>query len=360
MRHAKDLRDRNRQNKLIAALILFAVFVSGNQLIFFMMFDLLFVCMILRTLYGGFRKREKVLLIAGYAALWIFQQAFAVAVVFDPELGLVGKWALRAVGTLTLLLPLLVERFVTANKNARFYLPSVEEVGAISFSTLEEKQERLLQLLSDVERTAKKLSPENLQAVLGDSFRHSSVSYINQGSLTEAWFREAGDSLEDPYLYIVVSDTGSAAGEIIGSVTRKVYNHASLSFDRELKTILSYNGGENLYPPGLNPELVTYFRKKPEASVLVYRLPCTREQKERVLKTVERINREGSAYNMMGLVTKQSYKPNIMFCSQFVYRMLMTADLTYFDKPAGEVRPTDFVELDYYRKLEFVREIRFR
>lgn len=172
--------------------------------------------------------------------------------------------------------------------------------------------------------------------------------------------RENQAALAEPWLYIVISDTGSAASEIIGSLTRKVYNHASLSFDRDLKTTLNYNGGANLYPPGLNPEMVAHFHLKPDASVLVYRLAASREQKQQVLDTVARINREGSAYNMMELVTKYSYKPNIMFCSQFVYRMLQEAGLAYFEKRPGEVRPTDFVELDYYRKLEFLEEITFR
>ena len=79
-----------------------------------------------------------------------------------------------------------------------------------------------------------------------------------------------------------------------------------------------------------------------------------------MLEAVRRIDREGSAYNTMGLVTKHSYKPNIMFCSQFVYRMLQEAGLTYFHKRPGEVRPTDFIELDYHRKLEFLEEITFR
>lgn len=106
--------------------------------------------------------------------------------------------------------------------------------------------------------------------------------------------------------------------------------------------------------------MVAHFHLKPDVSVLVYRLFAGRRRKERVLETVRRINREGSAYNMLGLVTKWSYKPNIIFCSQFVYRMLQEAGLQYFDKCPGEVRPTDLVELDYRRKLEFVEEITFR
>ena len=49
----------------------------------------------------------------------------------------------------------------------------------------------------------------------------------------------------------------------------------------------------------------------------------------------------------------------MMFCSQFVYRMLQIGEVAYFQKQPGEVRPTDFVELDYRRQLEFVQEIQF-
>jgi hypothetical protein len=165
--------------------------------------------------------------------------------------------------------------------------------------------------------------------------------------------------LDDPWLYIVVSRTGSPASEIISVFTQKQYNHASLSFDRELKTIVSYNGGDRVYPPGLNGEMLEFFRKKPDSSILVYRIACDRLQKERVLEKVEEINRDGSAYNMLGLVLKYSHKPNIMFCSQFVYRMLELSGLAYFERKSGSVKPTDFIEQDYYRKLMFDYEIKF-
>ena len=185
---------------------------------------------------------------------------------------------------------LFVERFITANKNARFYLPSLEEAEAISFAELREQEDHLRTALEEVEQTAQKLTPENLAKALTGSQGHSSTSYVNRGSLTEDYFRDAEAALAEPWLYIVISDTGTAASEIIGSVTRKVYNHASLSFDRELKTTLSYNGGANLYPPGLNPEMVAHFHQKPDASVLVYRIAANREQKQRVLDAVARIN----------------------------------------------------------------------
>ena len=188
--------------------------------------------------------------------------------------------------------------------------------------------------------------------------RHDSFKYINDGSLTEEYFTQAESSLYDKNLYIVLSDTGSPASGIISIFTGKPYNHVSISFDRELKTIISYNGGEKLYPPGLNREMLDFFNKKEDASILIYRLGITSQKKQLLIGKIREINEEGSAYNMMGLVTKYSHKPNILFCSQFVYKMLKHAGIEYFEKKDGEVRPTDFVELDYHRKLEYVSEIR--
>jgi hypothetical protein len=141
--------------------------------------------------------------------------------------------------------------------------------------------------------------------------------------------------------------------------TRKQYNHASLSFDKELKTIISYNGGENIYPPGLNMEMVKYFNKKQDASIIVYSLPISVEKKEMVIKKIKEINTEGNAYNLFGLVLKFSFKSNIMFCSQFVYKMLKDAGLNYFEKEEGKIRPTDLIELDYNRKLNYEYKIKF-
>ena len=360
MRQNSDVPSRERENQAVLLIFLLAVYLSGNLLIFCALYITAAVYMVLRTLYAGFRKREKVMLCTAYGVLLALQLVYAKSVVFVPGRPPVQHWLLRLPGVLAMALPLFVERFITANKNARFYLPSLEEVQAISFAELRENQEKLRRAMEDAETTARKLTPENLGKALTGSHGHSSITYVNHGSLTDAYFREAEAALSDPFLYIVISDTGSTASEIIGSVTQKVYNHASLSFDRGLKTTLSCNGGANLYPPGLNPEMVAHFHLKPDASVLVYRLFAGRRRKERVLETVRRINREGSAYNMLGLVTKWSYKPNIIFCSQFVYRMLQEAGLQYFDKCPGEVRPTDLVELDYRRKLEFVEEITFR
>jgi hypothetical protein len=130
-----------------------------------------------------------------------------------------------------------------------------------------------------------------------------------------------------------------------------------LSFDKDLHTIISYNGGERVYPPGLNLEMIQFFNKKKDAAIMVYALPVTYEKKKALIDKIKSINVEGNAYNLLGLVFKFSAKPNIMFCSQFVYNMLKYVDMAYFVK--HDIKPTDLVELDYYRKLKYAYEIKF-
>ena len=203
------------------------------------------------------------------------------------------------------------------------------------------------------------LNPDKLAEIAKDIPRHSYTKYLNRNTLSEAFFQECEESLKDEHLYVVISSTGSSASELISVFTRKEYNHVSLSFDRELKTVLSYNGGGSLYPPGLNREQLEYFRKKDDASILVYRLDAPIEKKRLVLEKIREINQNGSAYNLVGLVTKVSVRPNIMFCSQFVYSILRCAGLVYFTERDGLVKPSDLIERDYYRKLEFCYEIKF-
>lgn len=193
--------------------------------------------------------------------------------------------------------------------------------------------------------------------IIIDLPRHSSFRYICKGTLTPDYFAAAHDSFDDPYVYIVISRTGSAASEIISKCTRNQHTHVSLSFDVHLNTLISYNGGEGVNPPGLNMEKMEYLNKKPRSSVIVYRLAATQVQKGLILEKIREINEQGSAYNVIGLALKFSFKPNILFCSQFVYKMLKHANLDYFARNDVEVRPSDFIDLDEHQKLHFVYEI---
>jgi hypothetical protein len=186
------------------------------------------------------------------------------------------------------------------------------------------------------------LSPGDIYALLRDLPRHNSFAYVTRGALPAGYFEAARESLKDPYLYIVLSDTGSPAGRIIGFFTGAAYNHVSLSFDPALNTLVSYNGGNGVSGPGLNRETPGDLNRKPGASLVLFRLRIGPERKRALIGRVAAINREGSSYNLLGLVTKSSRLPNIMFCSQFVYTLLEEAGAAYFYKKRGAVRPMDF------------------
>jgi hypothetical protein len=188
-----------------------------------------------------------------------------------------------------------------------------------------------------------RLSPGDIGALLAELPRHNSSRYITRHSLGEGYFRAAYGALEDPHVYIILSDTGSPASRVIRLFTGDVYNHVSLSFDPAMETLASYNGGGGLSSPGLNRERPGELSRRPGASLAVYRLGITPEQKRVLIGRVAAINREGSSYNLLGLLTKKSRLPNIMFCSQFVYTLLEDAGAVWFDRESGKVRPMDFI-----------------
>jgi hypothetical protein len=276
-------------------------------------------------------------------------------VAFSEENNIFTSIIHRIIGIIIVLVPFTIDWIINKRIGGKLFLPSVEDIKIFTFNELLENKEGVKII---IEKGYKTFSKENIGGLLADLPRHNSFRYINKGSLTEKYFEAAYQTLDDSNIYIVVSNTGSPASEIISVFTRKQYNHVSISFDKELKTIVSYNGGERIYPPGLNMEMLKYFNKKDDSSIIVYSLSVTKEKKKIIIEKIKEINEQGNAYNILGLVLRFSFKPNIMFCSQFVYKMLKTAGINYFDKKEEQIKPTDFIELDYDRKLKYEYKIR--
>jgi len=344
--------------KIICFILLLGLLIYGNFTLFSLAYIAVFVFASARSAILKAQKRTKFSLLVSYGTALAFQMAVNAFVVFGHSGSLPDMILRRLFGVVILVLPLVVSRYLSVGKHAQFYLPSLQEMTTISFSELHSYKKEAAAALAAAQKMGESLSADNLAEIITDLPRHDSFRYISNGSLTDEYFAEAEKTLSDPYIYIIISNTGSAASEVISVFTRKQFNHASLAFEPDLKTIISYNGGEKVYPPGLNKEMIGFFNKKPDASIIVYKLPCTRGQKEMIIAKIREINQTGSAYNMLGLVLKYSHKPNIMFCSQFVYQMLKFSGLAYFDAKDALVQPTDLVELDYYRKLLFAYEIK--
>lgn len=218
-----------------------------------------------------------------------------------------------------------------------------------------EKKEQYVGLY-DTSRDA--LNRRNIKYLVSEIPRHGYIRYTSQYNLPNKFFTLSKKAIEkDENIYIILSKTGSPASEVISLFTHKDFNHLSLSFDRNLKTMVSYNGGNKFQNPGLNTEDLNSLQQKMDSHVLVYSLKATKKQQSKILSNIRKINNEGSAYNVLGLLTSHSVRPNMMFCSQFVYTMFQQAGLTYFDASHGEVKPTDFIENDCQDRLTFEYEI---
>jgi hypothetical protein len=355
----RDLVTERKFMNMIVWVVLLGMAFFGTLPIFILVYVFLAMLMIMRTWLGRALRRVKITTSLVYLLIMVLQITFSSAVIFRQHIYLGTGFFSRVFGTLLVLAPLLAERMLIIRQDTDFYLPSIKEAATLSFSEFNAQKDAVIHSVQSLGKVKQALAVDKLMPLFTDLKRHSSMRYINDGSLTQSYFDSVAATMADPYIYIVISNTGSNASELISLFTQKQYNHASLSFDRDLQTIISYNGGENVYPPGLNPEMVAAFHQKSDASVLVYRLATTLAQKQQIAAKIKQINQTGSAYNIIGLVVKRSLRPNIMFCSQFVYQMLRLSGLAYFTKADGNVKPTDLVELDYYKKLDFCYEIKF-
>ena len=307
---------------------------------------IIFLFIIFETLKLNIPYRTKAYILVFCFLLFIVQDIFNYIYIGVYKTFGIKLLARNLIEIILLYIPFIIKDITVTNKYKGTFLPSIEAPGVISFYEIKNK-------LSELNKI------KGIKDVVIDLTRHNNFKYINQKSLTENYFKDVNKTLKDPYVYIVLSNTGSPASELISLFTKRQYNHTSLSFDEDLKTVISYNGGEKLFPPGLNLEQLKQFNKKTDASMIVYKMKIGKTKKEKLITLIKKINKEGSAYNILGLMFDYKHKPNIMFCSEFVNKMLEVIGENYFKKEKGPINPTDFIELDYYRKLEYCYEIKF-
>ncbi|MDG0824598.1 hypothetical protein M4K87_03950 [Staphylococcus equorum] len=343
--------------QFLIIILLISLLFTKSTAIFAVIFALSAAILIIHILVSKNSWKVKIMFISIYTLILILQEVFIASTFFNNSSIWLAFLVKNIIGIIIIFVPFFV-RYLHYIYTLEHQFSMISKTS-ISFDMIREINNKRNSLKKNVSKSKTALSKENIHEIANDIPRHSYIKYLNRNALSESYFAECEKSLNDENLYIVLSSTGSSASELISLFTQKNYNHVSLSLDKELKTTISYNGGENLTLPGLSQEQLESFNKKSDASIMVYKIKATKEQKKRIIEKINEINNAGSAYNLVGLVTKASIRPNIMFCSQFVYSILKIANLEYFEANNTKVKPTDFVENDYYRKLEFCYEIAF-
>jgi len=152
------------------------------------------------------------------------------------------------------------------------------------------------------------------------------------------------------YLYILLTNTGTAFSRLIQCFTNAPYNHASIALDPELNELYSFGRktARNPLNAGFVQEDIYYgtYSYYQNTSCIVLRIKVTRQEKEAVAAAIEQFGheRERYSYNLIGLIgvllNRDLDIPDAYFCSQFVAEVLRRGGLSLWNSPeAGELPP---------------------
>ncbi|NMO97855.1 hypothetical protein [Paenibacillus lemnae] len=165
----------------------------------------------------------------------------------------------------------------------------------------------------------------------------------------------------DQYVYILLTNTGTLFTQLIQTYTRAPYNHASISFNRELSDMYSFgrkHPSNPLHGGFVKEDIQTgTFSKYPNTTCVIYELQVTSREKEkmkRVLHIFIRSQRK-YLYNILGIIGIALKEPvefsNSYFCSQFVAEILQRSGIKLWDKLPALVTPDDFRQCDKLKLL---------
>lgn len=169
--------------------------------------------------------------------------------------------------------------------------------------------------------------------------------------------------MNQAFVYVVLTDTGTLFTRLIKAYTRAPYNHASLALDSQLSEMFSFGRlkPNNPLRAGMVKEDVYsgVYRHFPATRCMVMRMKVDPEQKETLREILYRYyaNREQYTYNLLGLLCVmmriQYSPPNAYFCSEFVAGVLKEAGMGLWDKPCSQITPH---HLSLHPGLELVYE----
>jgi hypothetical protein len=172
---------------------------------------------------------------------------------------------------------------------------------------------------------------------------------------------------EEQSVFILLTNTGTLFTRMIQLYTKAPYNHASISFDRELHELYSFgrkhpsnplNGGfvkENI-------QTGTY-SKYPNTTCVIYELKVTTREVGKMKRVLNIFIRSSPkyGYNLLGVIGVALQEPvefsNSYFCSQFVAEILHRSGIKLWNKLPALVTPND---LRTSERLRIVYEGRLR
>jgi hypothetical protein len=158
--------------------------------------------------------------------------------------------------------------------------------------------------------------------------------------------------MNQSYIYLLFTNTGSLLTKTIGLYTRAEYNHVSIAIDSEMIEVYSF-GRRQIN----NPFWGGFVREKTSeaffqnADCAIYKYAVTPAQSGQIRNLLSQFNRRQDSYryNLVGLLGVLLNIPiqrtDAYFCSQFVSYLLIEASIATFDKPPELITPQDIQSL---------------
>jgi hypothetical protein len=150
------------------------------------------------------------------------------------------------------------------------------------------------------------------------------------------------------FVYIVLTGTGTVFSETIKWFTKEPLNHASISFDSELKEVYSF-GRKKVSNPFTGGLIQENFREPfyHHANCAIYRYYVGDQNYAAMHGHVTEMmsNKDRYKYDLIGLfgilLKKRFPRENAYFCSQFVASVLEKTGYDAIGKPSYFVTPGD-------------------
>lgn len=159
-------------------------------------------------------------------------------------------------------------------------------------------------------------------------------------------------------VYLLLTDTGTLFTRMIKLYTKECLNHASISFDSDLKEVYSFGRKRprNPFIGGFVKEDVRseLFRN---ASCEIYVFTVTDKQYNNMLLLIKEIERNQQLYryNLLGLfaiaMNKRLHRKHAFFCSHFVATILQEGRLFETSKQLCMITPQDLKQAASHRLI---------
>lgn len=154
--------------------------------------------------------------------------------------------------------------------------------------------------------------------------------------------------MSEKKVYILLTDTGTLFTRMIKLYTNKPYNHASISFDKDLFKVYSFGRktAKNPFSGGfVHEDLESELFK--QAACAIYSCTVSDVELQAMRDYIRHIEEQKHLYryNFLGLFAILFNKPlnrkNAFFCSQFVASVLKECDRLDVQKPLSLITPHD-------------------